>query len=62
MKGDSARASVIFFSVYEVAGFSWGEEHDFLFSLVGASLFEFMCDRRDEGREGGRGGGGCRGL
>ena len=32
-----------------------GGGHDFLFSLVGPSTFEFVCDRGNEGRDGCRG-------
>ena len=57
MEGDSARSGVVHFTVDEMAWFSWRGEHDFLFSLVGASSFEFVGCCRDEGGErcGGRG-------
>ena len=56
VEGDSARSSFVLFPFYKVAGFSRLREHDFLFSLVGASSFEFVCDRGDESREVCRGG------
>ena len=51
VQGDSTWACIVRFPVYEVAGFTWGGEHDLLFGLVGASSFEFVGGCRDEGGE-----------
>ena len=55
VKGDSTRASVVLLPVYKVAGFSRWRQYDFLFSLVGASSFELLCSRGNEGGGGSRG-------
>ena len=36
-------------TIYEVAGFAWGWEHDFLFSLVCTCSFVFVCVSSDCG-------------